>query len=97
MRPGAAPMPGAASTVPGGTPGQVRPPGSMVPGVGRGRGDWRPTGIKGSPAMQKGFHPGYGMPVWGSGASGRGYGSGLEFTLPSHKYVYFHPVESFDS
>lgn len=78
-------MPGAAAMGPGGTSGQLRPPVSMVPGAGRGRGDWRPTGVKGPPAMQKGFHPGYGMPIWGSGASGRG----LEFTLPSHKYVYF--------
>lgn len=77
MRPGAAPFPPAA---PGGMPGQVRPPISMGPPAGRGRGDWRPAGMKGS-LPQKGFHP----PAWGVNSAGRGYGSGLDFTLPSHK------------
>ena len=36
-------------------------------------------------AMQKGFHAGPGLPGWGSSAAGRGFGGGLEFTLPSHK------------
>ncbi|XP_027065436.2 FIP1[V]-like protein [Coffea arabica] len=92
VRPGASPMPGAAAMGPGGTSGQVRPPVSMVPGAGRGRGDWRPTGVKGPPAMQKGFHPGYGMPIWGSGASGRG----LEFTLPSHKTIFEVDIDGFE-
>ncbi|KAL0315416.1 UNVERIFIED_CONTAM: FIP1[V]-like protein [Sesamum radiatum] len=56
--------------------------------AGRGRGDWRPAGIKGAAPMQKGF-PGYGMPAWGANAAGRGYGSGLDFTLPSHKLMSY--------
>lgn len=77
MRPGAAPIPAAA---PGGIPGPVRPPINMGPLVGRGRGDWRPAGMKGALPIQKGFHPGHGTNV-----AGRGYGSGLDFTLPSYK------------
>lgn len=77
MRPGAAPMPGVPPSGPGGIPGQVRPPVNVGPVAGRGRGDWRPPGMKG----------GYGMSGWGGGVSGRGFGIGLEFTLPSHKYV----------
>lgn len=69
----------------GGTQGQARPPINMGPMAGRGRGDWRPVGVKGAVPMQKGPHPGYGMPVWGANTAGRGYGSGLDFTLPSHK------------
>ena len=57
----------------------------MGPMAGRGRGDWRPAGMKGGPVMQKSFHSGPGMPVWGNSAAGRGFGGGLEFTLPSHK------------
>lgn len=53
--------------------------------IGRGRGDWRPPGIKGTIGMQKGFHVGPGLPSWGNNAVGRGFGGGLEFTLPSHK------------
>jgi hypothetical protein len=79
VRPGAAPMPAATSVGPGGTPGQVRPM-NMGAMAGRGRGDWRPVGIKGAP--QKNFHPGFGGSAWGAG---RGFGSGMEFTLPSHK------------
>ncbi|GMP63891.1 hypothetical protein CsSME_00025394 [Camellia sinensis var. sinensis] len=85
VRPGAALMPGAAPVGPGAAPGQVRPPVNMGPVVGRGRGDWRPTGIKNASPMQKGFVPGFGTPVWGNNTSGRGFGSGLDFTLPSHK------------
>ncbi|KAL3533113.1 hypothetical protein ACH5RR_006634 [Cinchona calisaya] len=92
VRPGALPMPGAAPMGPGGTPGQVHLPVSMVPVAGRGRGDWRPTGIKGSPAMQKGLYPGYGMPNWGGGASGRG----LEFTLPSYKTIFEVDINGFE-
>ncbi|KAJ6698613.1 FIP1[V]-LIKE PROTEIN [Salix purpurea] len=79
VRPGAAPMPSATSVGPGGTPGQVRPPMNMGAIAGRGRGDWRPVGIKGAP--QKNFHAGFGGSAWGAG---RGSGNGLEFTLPSH-------------
>ncbi|KAB5552805.1 hypothetical protein DKX38_010116 [Salix brachista] len=79
VRPGAAPMPAATSVGPGGTPGQVRPPMNMGAIAGRGRGDWRPVGIKGAP--QKNFNAGFGGSAWGAG---RGSGNGLEFTLPSH-------------
>jgi len=34
--------------------------------------------------MNKNFHSGYGIPPWGGG-SGRGFGGGLDFTLPPHK------------
>ncbi|KAL2482777.1 FIP1[V]-like protein [Forsythia ovata] len=95
VRPGAAPIPGAAPVGPGGTPGQVRPTIPMGPIAGRGRGDWRPVGITGAVPMQKGFRPGYGMPVWGANA-GRGFGSGLDFTLPSHKTIFEVDIESFE-
>ena len=77
-------MPGT-TTAPGGPPGQIRPLANVNPVAGRGRGDWRPAGIKGAAGMQKGFHAGPGVPVWGNSAAGRGFGGGLEFTLPSHK------------
>ena len=83
MRPGAAPIPGAATSGPGGVPGQVRPLVNMGPVGGRGRGDWRPMGLKNATPMQKNFHPGF--TAWGGNAAGRGFGGGLEFTLPSHK------------
>lgn len=83
VRPGAAPIPGSTTVGPGGVPGQVRPPVIMGPTGGRGRGDWRPTGMKNAPAMQKGFHAGFGVPAGGNNVAGRGFG--LEFTLPSHK------------
>ncbi|KAG8062415.1 hypothetical protein GUJ93_ZPchr0003g18385 [Zizania palustris] len=63
--------------------GQFRPPGPPGPFAGRGRGDWRPGAGRG---MNKGFHPGYGMPPWGG--SGRGFGGGLDFTLPPHKTIF---------
>lgn len=47
--------------------------------AGRGRGEWRPPGIKGAAGR------GPGLPGWGNNAAGRGFGGGLEFTLPSHK------------
>lgn len=78
-------MPGAAAVAPGGVPGQPRPPVSVGPIAGRGRGDWRPTGMKNAFPMQKSFQPGFGVPGWGNNGLGRGFGSGLEFTLPSHK------------
>ncbi|KAI3446771.1 hypothetical protein Pfo_003436 [Paulownia fortunei] len=96
VRPGAAPIPGAAPVTPGGIQGQVRPPITMGAVAGRGRGDWRPAGIKGAVPMQKGFHPGYGMPVWGPNAAGRGYGSGLDFTLPSHKTIFEVDIDGFE-
>ncbi|CAA2981419.1 Hypothetical predicted protein [Olea europaea subsp. europaea] len=96
VRPGAAPMPGAASVGPGGIPGQVRPTVPIGPIAGRGRGDWRPAGITGAVPMQKGFRPGYGMPLWGANAAGRGFGSGLDFTLPSHKTIFEVDIESFE-
>ncbi|KAA8535316.1 hypothetical protein F0562_030319 [Nyssa sinensis] len=96
VRPGAAPMPGAAPAAPAGAPGQVRPLVNMGPIPGRGRGDWRPTGIKNASPMQKGFHPGFGMPVWGNNTSGRAFGSGLEFTLPSHKTIFDVEIDSFE-
>lgn len=87
VRPGAVPMSGAATSIPGGGPGQVRPLVNMGPMAGRGRGEWRPTGIKNASPMQKGFHSGFGLPAWGNNMAGRGFGGGggLEFTLPSHK------------
>ncbi|KAK4257531.1 hypothetical protein QN277_007105 [Acacia crassicarpa] len=95
VRPGAAPIPGA-STTPGVSPGQIRPPANMVPMAGRGRGEWRPPGIKGAAALQKGFHGGPGLPVWGNNAAGRGFGGGLEFTLPSHKTIFDVDIDSFE-
>ncbi|KAL2228365.1 UNVERIFIED_CONTAM: FIP1V-like protein [Sesamum indicum] len=95
VRPGAAPIPGAAPVTPGGIQGQVRPPVTMGAVAGRGRGDWRPAGIKGAAPMQKGF-PGYGMPAWGANAAGRGYGSGLDFTLPSHKTIFEVDIDGFE-
>ncbi|XP_071716780.1 FIP1[V]-like protein [Rutidosis leptorrhynchoides] len=97
VRPGAAPMPGGGPIAAGGAPGQVRPPGSMLPFAGRGRGEWRPPGIKNFPPnMQKNGHPGYGMPTWGNNGAGRGFGSGLDFTLPSHKTIFEVDIDSFE-
>ncbi|KAK7304795.1 hypothetical protein VNO77_42684 [Canavalia gladiata] len=93
VRPGAAPMPGVTTSAPVGPPGQIRPLANMA---GRGRGDWRPPGIKGAAAMQKGFHAGPGLPGWGNNAAGRGFGGGLEFTLPSHKTIFDVDIESFE-
>ncbi|KAL4318387.1 hypothetical protein GQ457_18G002760 [Hibiscus cannabinus] len=93
VRPGAAPMPGATAGGPGGTPAQVRP--VMGTMVGRGRGDWRPPGLKAGPSMQKGFHPNFGMPGWGNNM-GRGFGGGLDFTLPSHKTIFEVDIDSFE-
>ncbi|CAN4084438.1 unnamed protein product [Withania somnifera] len=86
VRPGAAPMPGVPSPGPGGVPGQVRPPVNVGPVAGRGRGDWRPPGMKG----------GYGISGWGGGPNGRGFGIGLEFTLPSHKTIFEVDIDGFD-
>ncbi|GMI89307.1 homolog of yeast FIP1 [V] [Hibiscus trionum] len=93
VRPGAASMPGATAGGPGGTPAQVRP--VMGAMVGRGRGDWRPPGLKAGPSMQKGFNPSFGMPGWGNNM-GRGFGGGLDFTLPSHKTIFEVDIDSFE-
>lgn len=74
VRPGAAPMPASAA---GTSSGQVRPPANLGgPMAGRGRGDWRPMGMRNTSVAQKGYHQ-----AWGSNTAGRG----LDFTLPSHK------------
>ncbi|KAL4390737.1 hypothetical protein HN51_011676 [Arachis hypogaea] len=93
VRPGAAPMPGVTTSAPGGPLGLIRPLANMA---GRGRGDWRPPGVKGAAAMQKGFLAGSGLPGWGNSAAGRGFGGGLEFTLPSHKTIFDVDIESFE-
>lgn len=76
VRPGAAPIPGGAASTAGASSGQIRPPANLGPLAGRGRGDWRPQGMRNASAAQKGFHQ-----PWGSNTAGRG----LDFTLPSHK------------
>ncbi|KAK1417173.1 hypothetical protein QVD17_26296 [Tagetes erecta] len=85
VRPGTAPMPGAGPVATGGAPGQVRPPGSLLSFAGRGRGEWRPAG------MQKNFHPG-----WSNNGAGRGFGGGLDFTLPSHKTIFEVDIDGFE-
>ncbi|GJW18173.1 FIP1[V]-like protein isoform X1 [Tanacetum coccineum] len=85
VRPGAAPIPGAAPPATGGAPGQVRPPATMPPFAVRGPGDWRPG------AMQKNFHSGQGIPGWGTGAP-----RGLDFTLPSHKTIFEVDIDGFE-
>ncbi|KAG8367570.1 hypothetical protein BUALT_Bualt16G0085600 [Buddleja alternifolia] len=86
VRPGAAPIPGAAPVNPGAIPGQIRPPVTIGAVAGRGRGDWRPPGITGAVPMQKGLHH----------SAGRGYGSGLDFFLPSHKTIFEVDIETFE-
>ncbi|OIV98501.1 hypothetical protein TanjilG_18785 [Lupinus angustifolius] len=92
VRPGTSSIPGAATSAPGGPPGQIRP---LVNMAGRGRGDWRPPGIKGA-SMQNVFHAGPGLPGWGNSVAGRGFGGGLDFTLPSHKTIFDVGIESFE-
>ncbi|KAI3790370.1 hypothetical protein L2E82_03358 [Cichorium intybus] len=92
VRPGAAPMPGAGPVPTGGVQGQIRPPASMLPFAGRGRGDWRPAGIKNVGPMQKNFQPGYGAQSWGNNGAGRG----LDFTLPSHKTIFEVDIDGFE-
>ncbi|KAI4379334.1 hypothetical protein MLD38_005648 [Melastoma candidum] len=93
VRPGASPMPGSNSSAPVGAPGQVRPPLNIGSGPGRGRGDWRLSGMKNASGLQKGFHSGFGMPAW---SSGRGQGGGLEFSLPSHKTIFEVDIDHFE-
>uniref|UniRef100_A0A7N0TBE9 Pre-mRNA polyadenylation factor Fip1 domain-containing protein n=1 Tax=Kalanchoe fedtschenkoi TaxID=63787 RepID=A0A7N0TBE9_KALFE len=92
VRPGAAPLQGAPAAGPVGPPSQVRPPVNIAPTAGRGRGDWRPPGMKNVPGVQKG----YGGPGWGNNAGGRGFGIGLDFTLPSHKTIFEVDIDGFE-
>ncbi|XP_009120319.2 FIP1[V]-like protein isoform X1 [Brassica rapa] len=87
VRPGAAPMPGGAASAPGTSSGQVRPPANLGPMAGRGRGDWRPMGMRNPSVAQKGYHQ-----AWGSNTAGRG----LDFTLPSHKTIFEVDIETFE-
>ncbi|XP_050378143.1 FIP1[V]-like protein [Argentina anserina] len=96
VRPGAMPIAGPTNSGPGGVPGQVRPLGNMGPTPGRGRGDWRPTGLKNGTPLQKNFHSNFGTPGWGSNMGGRGFGGGLEFTLPSHKTIFDVDIDGFE-
>ncbi|KAB2618803.1 trichohyalin-like [Pyrus ussuriensis x Pyrus communis] len=96
VRPGAVPMPGPTTSGPGGVPGQVRPLLNMGPVPGRGRGDWRPTGMRDGTPLQKNFHSGFGTPGWGNNTGGRGFGGGLEFTLPSHKTIFDVDIDGFE-
>ncbi|KAK4790239.1 hypothetical protein SAY86_017543 [Trapa natans] len=91
VRPGAAPLPVSSTPSSAGTSGQVQPHGNAGPIAGRGRGEWRQSGVKGGPGLQK--YPGYGAPTWGLG---RGYGGGLDFTLPSHKTIFEVDIDSFE-
>ncbi|GMI84367.1 homolog of yeast FIP1 [V] [Hibiscus trionum] len=94
VRPGAAPIPGAPAGGSGGAPGQASP--IMGAMSGRGRGDWRPSGMKGGLPMAKGFHPNFGAPGWGNNMAGRGFGGGLDFMLPSHKTIFDVDIDSFE-
>ncbi|KAL0673299.1 hypothetical protein Bca4012_001280 [Brassica carinata] len=83
VRPGAAPIPGSVASA----AGQVRPPANLGPMAGRGRGDWRPMGMRNASAAQKGYHQ-----TWGGNAAGRG----LDFTLPSHKTIFEFDIDAFE-
>ncbi|WOK92269.1 FIP1[V]-like protein [Canna indica] len=95
VRPGVAPLIGdpAAGTV--GLPGSARPPLGSGHIVGQGRGEWRPVGGRGIPGAPKSYHTGFGFPAWAN-SSGRAFGGGLDFTLPSHKTVFDVDIESFE-
>ncbi|KAJ0980385.1 hypothetical protein J5N97_008640 [Dioscorea zingiberensis] len=82
VRPGATPAAGSPMVSSIGVTGQPRPPLATGAVAGRGRGDWRPVGGRGISAAR-----GYGMPGWNN-STGRGFGGGLDFTLPSHKTVF---------
>ncbi|KAJ0261481.1 Pre-mRNA polyadenylation factor Fip1 domain-containing protein [Hirschfeldia incana] len=86
VRPGASPIPGVVASA-GGTPGQVRPPTNLGLMAGRGRGDWRPMGMRNASAAQKGYHQ-----AWGGTTAGRG----LDFTLPSHKTIFEFDIDAFE-
>ncbi|KAF3778812.1 FIP1[V]-like protein [Nymphaea thermarum] len=79
-----------------GAPGQVRPAATLAMAPGRGRGDWRPTVGKAPTIGQKGFHSGFGVQAWANHSAGRGFGSGSEFTLPSHKTVFDIDIDAFE-
>ncbi|CAF2121143.1 unnamed protein product [Brassica napus] len=83
IRPGAAPVSGSVASA----AGQVRPPANLGPMAGRGRGDWRPMGVRNASAAQKGYHQ-----TWGGNTAGRG----LDFTLPSHKTIFEFDVDAFE-
>ncbi|XP_019058548.1 PREDICTED: FIP1[V]-like protein [Tarenaya hassleriana] len=93
VRPGAGPMPGVTTTSAAGisSAGQVRPPVNAGLMAGRGRGDWRPPGMKNASVPHKGFHLGSGTP-WG----GRGSGVGLDFTPPPHKTIFEVNIDGFE-
>ncbi|XP_068651982.1 FIP1[V]-like protein isoform X2 [Aristolochia californica] len=94
VRPGASVPPPGTVAASNGASGLVRPPLTMGPVAGRGRGDWRPMGMKSMPTMQKSFQ--YGSSVWANSSSGRPFGGGMEFTLPSHKTVFDVDIDSFE-
>ncbi|RID69036.1 hypothetical protein BRARA_C01158 [Brassica rapa] len=83
VRPGAAPIPGSVASA----AGQVRPPANLGPMAGRGRGDWRPMGMRNASDAQKGYHQ-----TWGGNTAGRG----LDFTLPSHKTIFEFDIDAFE-
>nr|VDC79339.1 unnamed protein product [Brassica rapa] len=83
IRPGAAPVSGSVASA----AGQVRPPANLGPMAGRGRGDWRPMGVRNASAAQKGYHQ-----TWGGNTAGRG----LDFTLPSHKTIFEFDIDAFE-
>uniref|UniRef100_A0A1D1XLV6 Pre-mRNA 3'-end-processing factor FIP1 n=1 Tax=Anthurium amnicola TaxID=1678845 RepID=A0A1D1XLV6_9ARAE len=84
IRPGVAAITGGAAAGTGAASGQLRPPLTMGPMAGRGRG------------AQKSFHSGYGLQFWSSNASARAFGGGLEFTLPSHKTIFDMDIDDFE-
>lgn len=84
IRPGAAPLPGDPAAGALGPPGAARPSLVSGPTAGHGRGDWRPASGRGIPSAPKNYHTNFGFPGWANG-SARAIGSGLDFTLPSHK------------
>ncbi|KAF8093828.1 hypothetical protein N665_0377s0038 [Sinapis alba] len=86
VRPGAAPMAGGAVST---SSGQVRPPANLGPMPGRGRGDWRPMGMRIASAAQKGYN----HQTWGGGNTA---GRGLDFTLPSHKTIFEFDIDAFE-
>ncbi|KAJ4873857.1 FIP1[V]-like protein [Raphanus sativus] len=85
VRPGAPPIPASAGVT---SSGQVRPPTNIAPMAGRGRGDWRPMGMRNASAAQKGYHQ-----TWGGGNTA---GRGLDFTLPSHKTIFEFDIDAFE-
>ncbi|RWV86868.1 hypothetical protein GW17_00051188 [Ensete ventricosum] len=91
IRPGAAPLPGDPAAGALGLPGAGRPSLVSGPTATHGRGDWRPASGRGIPGASKSYHTNFGFPAWANG-SARATGSGLDFTLPSHKSDGFWQV-----